>query len=184
MKLEKNIGLVVIDYLQLVQASNKKGGSREQEISEISRSLKILAKEINVPVIALSQLSRAPEQRPDHRPMLSDLRESGAIEQDADIVMFLYRDDYYNEESEKKNIAEAANEVSGGEGVKFSKHADMRLKQRDITLTDEQLSRLNEGTQKAGLKGIRESLVIMDDLAFIVNTKSKTVVTAMDQNNS
>ena len=84
----------------------------------------------------------------------------------------------------QKNIAEAANEVSGGEGVKFSKHADMRLKQRDITLTDEQLSRLNEGTQKAGLKGIRESLVIMDDLAFIVNTKSKTVVTAMDQNNS
>lgn len=106
MKLEKNIGLVVIDYLQLVQGSNKRGGSREQEISEISRSLKILAKEINVPVIALSQLSRAPEQRPDHRPMLSDLRESGAIEQDADIVMFLYRDDYYNEDSEKKNIAE------------------------------------------------------------------------------
>ena len=106
LKLEKNIGLVVIDYLQLVQASNNKRGSREQEISEISRSLKILAKEINVPVIALSQLSRAPEQRPDHRPMLSDLRESGAIEQDADIVMFLYRDDYYNENSEKKNIAE------------------------------------------------------------------------------
>ena len=106
MKLEKNIGLVVIDYLQLVQGSSKKGGSREQEISEISRSLKILAKEINVPVIALSQLSRAPEQRPDHRPMLSDLRESGAIEQDADIVMFLYRDDYYNEDSEDKGLAE------------------------------------------------------------------------------
>ncbi len=105
LKMEKNIGLVVIDYLQLVQGS-KKAGSREQEISEISRSLKILAKEINVPVIALSQLSRAPEQRPDHRPMLSDLRESGAIEQDADIVMFLYRDDYYNQDSEKKNIAE------------------------------------------------------------------------------
>ena len=102
MKIEKNIGLVVIDYLQLVQGSGKRGSSREQEIAEISRSLKILAKEINVPVIALSQLSRAPEQRPDHRPMLSDLRESGSIEQDADIVMFLYRDDYYNEDSEKR----------------------------------------------------------------------------------
>ena len=106
LKLEKNIGLVVIDYLQLIQGSNNKRSSREQEISEISRSLKILAKEINVPVIALSQLSRAPEQRPDHRPMLSDLRESGAIEQDADIVIFLYRDDYYNPDTEKKNVAE------------------------------------------------------------------------------
>ncbi len=107
LKLEKNIGLIIIDYLQLVSASGKRNSSREQEISEISRSLKILAKELNVPVIALSQLSRAPEQRKDdHRPILSDLRESGAIEQDADIVMFLYRDDYYNENSEDKNIAE------------------------------------------------------------------------------
>ena len=105
LKMERDIGLVIIDYLQLVQASSR-AGSREQEIAEISRSLKILAKEINVPVIALSQLSRAPEQRPDHRPMLSDLRESGSIEQDADIVMFLYRDDYYNPDTDKKNVAE------------------------------------------------------------------------------
>ena len=106
LKLEKNIGLVVIDYLQLIQGSGKKNSSREQEISEISRSLKTIAKELDVPVIALSQLSRESEKRQDHKPMLSDLRESGAIEQDADLVMFIYRDDYYNQDSEKKNIAE------------------------------------------------------------------------------
>lgn len=120
LKLEKNIGLIIIDYLQLIQGSgNRRNGSREQEISEISRSLKILAKELDIPVIALSQLSRAAEQRSEHRPMLSDLRESGSIEQDADIVMFLYRDDYYNEESENKNIAEViiAKNRSGSVGT-------------------------------------------------------------------
>ena len=120
LKLEKNVGLIVIDYLQLIQGSgSRRIGSREQEISEISRSLKILAKELNVPVIALSQLSRAAEQRNDHRPMLSDLRESGSIEQDADIVMFLYRDDYYKEKKKKKNIAEViiAKNRSGSVGT-------------------------------------------------------------------
>lgn len=106
LKLEHGLGLIVIDYLQLM-AGRGRYESRQQEVSEISRSLKALARELDVPVIALSQLSRAPEARQDHRPMLSDLRESGAIEQDADIVIFLYRDEYYNPETEKKNIAEA-----------------------------------------------------------------------------
>ncbi len=104
-KLENKLGIVMIDYLQLMTGS-KKTDSRQQEISDISRSLKELARELNVPVVALSQLSRAVEQRPEHRPMLSDLRESGAIEQDADVVMFLYRDDYYNKDSDMKGIAE------------------------------------------------------------------------------
>mgnify|MGYP001058068214 CR=1 FL=1 len=105
----ENLALVVVDYLQLMSSaggSGRGGENRQQVVSDMSRMLKIMAKELNVPVICLSQLSRANEKRDDKRPMLSDLRESGAIEQDADIVMFLYRDDYYNEDSEKHNIAE------------------------------------------------------------------------------
>ncbi len=106
-KNEFGLQIIIIDYLQLMSGGTGRASeSRQQEISEISRSLKALARELNVPVVALSQLSRAVEQRPDHRPMLSDLRESGAIEQDADMVMFLYRDDYYNKDTEKKGIAE------------------------------------------------------------------------------
>ncbi len=106
MKLEHGLSMIIIDYLQLMSGSGRGSDSRQQEISEISRSLKALAREMNAPVVALSQLSRACETRTDHRPMLSDLRESGAIEQDADVVMFLYRDDYYNKDTETPNIAE------------------------------------------------------------------------------
>lgn len=105
-KLEHGLGLVVIDYLQLMSGNGRGGDNRQQEISEISRSLKALAREMDAPVVTLSQLSRACETRPDHRPMLSDLRESGAIEQDADVVMFLYRDDYYNKDTDMPNVAE------------------------------------------------------------------------------
>lgn len=106
-KLEHNLGVIIIDYLQLMSAGDGKASdSRQQQISDISRSLKALARELNVPVLALSQLSRAVEQRPDHRPMLSDLRESGAIEQDADVVMFLYREGYYDRQCERPDVAE------------------------------------------------------------------------------
>jgi len=118
LKQTKNLELIVIDYLQLMQSSGRTE-SRQNEIAEISRSLKILAKELNIPVIALSQLSRAAESRSDKRPMLSDLRESGAIEQDADMVMFLYRDEYYNPDTEDKNLAECivAKNRSGETGM-------------------------------------------------------------------
>ncbi len=116
----EGVDLIIIDYLQLMSGSGgRRNESRQQEISEISRGLKVLARELNVPIIALSQLSRAVEARQDHRPMLSDLRESGAIEQDADVVMFLYRDEYYNEATEKKGIAEVivAKQRNGATGT-------------------------------------------------------------------
>jgi replicative DNA helicase len=138
LKMEHGIDLILIDYLQLMSGSNTE--SRQQEVSEISRSIKALAKEMECPVIALSQLSRAPEQRADHRPMLSDLRESGSIEQDADIVMFLYRDEYYDAETEDKNIAELiiAKQRNGPIGTvklawigQFSKFARLDVLYRD-----------------------------------------------------
>ena len=134
-KLEYDLKMIIIDYLQLMSGSGGRNDSRQQEISDISRSLKALARELGVPVLALSQLSRAVEQRPDHRPMLSDLRESGAIEQDADVVMFIYRDDYYNKDTEKKGIAEiiVAKQRNGPKGTielvwlpEYTKFANMQ----------------------------------------------------------
>lgn len=139
LKQTKNLGLIVIDYLQLMQGSGK-NDNRQQEISNISRSLKVLAKELDVPIIALSQLSRSSESRGDKRPMLSDLRESGAIEQDADLVIFLYRDDYYNDDSAEKNIAEIniAKQRSGSTGTfklgwqgRFTRFTNIDLKAVD-----------------------------------------------------
>ncbi|MCM1027578.1 MAG: replicative DNA helicase [Roseburia sp.] len=140
-KLEHDLSIVMIDYLQLMSGGGR-AESRQQEISEISRSLKALARELNVPVIALSQLSRAVEQRPDHRPMLSDLRESGAIEQDADVVMFLYRDDYYNHDSPEKGILEViiAKQRNGPIGTiklawlpEYTKFANLEYKKGEET---------------------------------------------------
>ena len=137
--MEHGIDMILIDYLQLMSGSSG-SDNRQQEVSEISRSIKALAKEMECPVIALSQLSRAPEQRADHRPMLSDLRESGSIEQDADVVMFLYRDEYYNKETEEKGIGECiiAKQRNGPVGtVKMawigahSKFADLDLVHRE-----------------------------------------------------
>lgn len=138
-KLEHDLKIIMIDYLQLMSGSGR-SESRQQEISDISRSLKALARELNVPVVALSQLSRAVEQRPDHRPMLSDLRESGAIEQDADVVMFLYRDDYYNHDSPEKGISEViiAKQRNGPIGTvklawlpEYTKFANLEHKKSD-----------------------------------------------------
>lgn len=135
-KLEQGLDIIIIDYLQLMSGSSKRSNdSRQQEISEISRSLKGLARELNVPVVALSQLSRAVEQRPDHRPVLSDLRESGAIEQDADVVMFLYREDYYKPDTERKGIADC-----------------IIAKQRNGPLGDVELAWLPEYTKFASIE--------------------------------
>lgn len=139
LKAEKGLGLVIIDYLQLMTGRNAE--NRQQEISAISRSLKALARELNVPVVALSQLSRAPEMRADHRPILSDLRESGSQEQDSDLVAFLYRDEYYNPDTEKKNIAEViiAKQRNGPTGTvelvwlsQFTKFASIEKYQQSV----------------------------------------------------
>ena len=139
LKLEGGLDCIMVDYLQLMSGSGRSSDSRQQEISEISRGLKEIARELHVPLVALSQLSRAVEQRPDHRPVLSDLRESGAIEQDADVVIFLYRDDYYNKDSERQGIADI-----------------MIRKQRNGPLGDVELVWLPEYTKFANMANERD----------------------------
>lgn len=141
LKQTQDIGLIIIDYLQLMSAGSGRSESRQQEISEISRSLKKLARELDVPIIALSQLNRAVDSREDHKPVMSDLRESGAIEQDADVIMFIYRDDYYNKESTKQGIADIiiAKQRNGSTGPvelvwmgKYTKFANKERKGRQL----------------------------------------------------
>jgi replicative DNA helicase len=131
---EHNLGLIVIDYLQLMSGNSRsQGENRQQEISNISRGLKALARELDIPVLVLSQLSRAVESRPNKRPMLSDLRESGAIEQDADLVMFIYRDEYYDPHSEKQGIAEV---IIGKQRNGPVGHIDLQLHSAHVRFND------------------------------------------------
>ena len=138
-KKEHELGLIVVDYLQLIHDSGKYKNNRVQEVSEISRGLKELAKELNVPVLSLSQLSRNVELRADKKPQLSDLRESGAIEQDADIVMFLYRDEYYNRDTEDDNLAELiiAKNRNGATGSITMQFEPKLMLFRDLTRVEE-----------------------------------------------
>jgi replicative DNA helicase len=126
---EHGLGMIIIDYLQLMESKQRHSESRVQEISEISRSLKALARELNVPVLAVSQLSRAVEQRPSHIPQLADLRESGSIEQDADVVIFIYREDYYDKDTERKNIAD----------ILIKKHRNGPIGQVELYFVPEQM---------------------------------------------